>query len=210
MDVRKRILTEATQLFFQYGIRDITMDDIAANLGISKRTIYETFKDKNELLISCFEEYSNERYKANEVIIKDSQNPLTAICLFIQDGASMLNLLSPAFFSDLKKYHYELWIQASRQQTERNYNLAYRLLRKGINEGIFRKDINIDIVVKLILEQMKILIDSDVFPPDKYKQSDIFKNIVINFIRGIAANRGIEKINDIENQLTDKNIEIKI
>jgi len=57
---------------------------------------------------------------------------------------------------------------------------------------------------------MKILIDSDVFPPDKYKQSDIFKNIVINFIRGIAANRGIEKINDIENQLTDKNIEIKI
>jgi len=57
---------------------------------------------------------------------------------------------------------------------------------------------------------MKILIDSDVFPPDKYKQSDIFKNIVINFIRGIAANRGIVMINDIENQLTDKNIEIKI
>ena len=110
MDVRKRILTEATHLFFQYGIKNTTMDDIADKLGISKRTIYETFKDKNELLISCFEEYSNERYKANGVIIKDSQNPLTAISLFIQAGASMLNLLSPAFFSDLKKYHYELWI----------------------------------------------------------------------------------------------------
>ena len=210
MDVRKRILTEATQLFFQYGIRDITMDDIAANLGISKRTIYETFKDKNELLISCFEEYSNERYEANEVIIKDSENLLTAICLFIQDGASMLDLLNPAFFSDLKKYHNELWLQASRQQKERNYNQAYRLVRKGINEGVFRKAINIDIVVKIVLEQMKFMVDNEVFPPDKYKRSDVFKNIVINFIRGIAANRGIVMINDIENQLTDKNIEIKI
>lgn len=60
MDVRKRILTEATNLFFQNGIRDITMDNIAEKLGISKRTIYETFKNKSELLINCFEEYSKE------------------------------------------------------------------------------------------------------------------------------------------------------
>ena len=198
MDVRKRILTEATNLFFQNGIRDITMDNIAEKLGISKRTIYETFKNKSELLINCFEEYSKERYKANEEIIKNSQNVLAAICSFIQSGALAIDLLNPAFFSDMRKYHNDIWVMASKQQNEKNYNLAYRLLRKGINEGIFRKDINIDIVVKLILEQMKLLVDNEVFSSDKYTRSEVFKNMVINFIRGIATNRGIELIDSFE------------
>jgi len=198
MDVRKRILTEATNLFFQNGIRDITMDNIAEKLGISKRTIYETFKNKSELLINCFEEYSKERYKANEEIIKNSQNVLAAICSFIQSGALAIDLLNPAFFSDMRKYHNDIWVMASKQQNEKNYNLAYRLLRKGINEGIFRKDINIDIVVKIILEQMKLLVDNEVFSSDKYTRSEVFKNMVINFIRGIATNRGIELIDSFE------------
>ena len=198
MDVRKRILTEATNLFFQNGIRDITMDNIAEKLGISKRTIYETFKNKSELLINCFEEYSKERYKANEEIIKNSQNVLAAICSFIQSGALAIDLLNPAFFSDMRKYHNDIWVMATKQQNEKNYNLAYRLLRKGINEGIFRKDINIDIVVKIILEQMKLLVDNEVFSSDKYTRSEVFKNMVINFIRGIATNRGIELIDSFE------------
>lgn len=198
MDVRKRILTEATNLFFQNGIRDITMDNIAEKLGISKRTIYGTFKNKSELLINCFEEYSKERYKANEEIIKNSQNVLAAICSFIQSGALAIDLLNPAFFSDMRKYHNDIWVMASKQQNEKNYNLAYRLLRKGINEGIFRKDINIDIVVKIILEQMKLLVDNEVFSSDKYTRSEVFKNMVINFIRGIATNRGIELIDSFE------------
>jgi len=198
MDVRKRILTEATNLFFQNGIRDITMDNIAEKLGISKRTIYETFKNKSELLINCFEEYSKERYKANEEIIKNSQNVLAAICSFIQSGAMAIDLLNPAFFTDMRKYHNDIWVMATKQQNEKNYNLAYRLLRKGINEGIFRKDINIDIVVKLILEQMKLLVDNEVFSSDKYTRSEVFKNMVINFIRGIATNRGIELIDSFE------------
>jgi len=198
MDVRKRILTEATNLFFQNGIRDITMDNIAEKLGISKRTIYETFKNKSELLINCFEEYSKERYKANEEIIKNSHNVLAAICSFIQSGAMAIDLLNPAFFTDMRKYHNDIWVMATKQQNEKNYNLAYRLLRKGINEGIFRKDINIDIVVKLILEQMKLLVDNEVFSSDKYTLSEVFKNMVINFIRGIATNRGIELIDSFE------------
>ena len=198
MDVRKRILTEATNLFFQNGIRDITMDNIAEKLGISKRTMYETFKNKSELLINCFEEYSKERYKANEEIIKNSHNVLAAICSFIQSGAMAIDLLNPAFFSDMRKYHNDIWVMASKQQNEKNYNLAYRLLRKGINEGIFRKDINIDIVVKLILEQMKLLVDNEVFSSDKYTRSEVFKNMAINFIRGIATNRGIELIDSFE------------
>ena len=198
MDLRKRILTEATNLFFQNGIRNITMDDIAGKLGISKRTIYETFKDKNELLINCFEEYSKEKYKVNEDIIKNSPNMLAAVCSFIQSGAMAIDLLNPAFFSDMKKYHNDIWVMASKQQNEKNYNLAYRLLRKGINEGIFRKDINIDIVVKIILTQMNLLVDNEVFSTDKYSRSDVFKNMVINFIRGIATNKGIELIDSFD------------
>jgi len=72
------------------------------------------------------------------------------------------------------------------------------LLRKGINEGIFRKDINLDIIVKIILAQMKLLVDNEVFSSDKYSLTDVFKNMVINFIRGIATNKGIELIDSLE------------
>ena len=197
MEVRDRILKEAAKEFFQLGIRNVTMDEIAYKLGISKRTIYETFKDKTELLITCLESYSEELKQKKEEIISNSSNVVESIFTFLKDGINTMNAINPAFINDLKKFYPEVWRNTYLNNKSKNLNLAYKLLRKGVNEGIFQKEINIDIVSKLIMEQMKILADEDIFPRDKYSVSEVFQSMVISFTRGISTKKGLDIIDQM-------------
>ena len=197
MEVRDRILKEAAKEFFQLGIRNVTMDEIAYKLGISKRTIYETFKDKTELLITCLESYSEELKQKKEEIISNSSNVVESIFTFLKDGINTMNAINPVFINDLKKFYPEVWRNTYLNNKSKNLNLAYKLLRKGVNEGIFQKEINIDIVSKLIMEQMKILADEDIFPRDKYSVSEVFQSMVISFTRGISTKKGLDIIDQM-------------
>jgi len=197
MEVRDRILKEAAKEFFQLGIRNVTMDEIAYKLGISKRTIYETFKDKTELLITCLESYSEELKQKKEKIISNSSNVLESIFKFLKDGISTMNAINPVFINDLKKFYPEIWQNIYLNNEIKNLNLTHKLLRKGVNEGIFLKEINLDIVSKLIMEQVKILTDENAFPRDKYTVSEVFQNMVISFTRGISTKKGLDIIDEM-------------
>ena len=197
MEVRDRILKEAAKEFFQLGIRNVTMDEIAYKLGISKRTIYETFKDKTELLITCLESYSEELKQKKEKIISNSSNVLESIFKFLKDGISTMNAINPVFINDLKKFYPEIWQSIYLNNEIKNLNLTHKLLRKGVNEGIFLKEINLDIVSKLIMEQVKILTDENAFPRDKYTVSEVFQNMVISFTRGISTKKGLDIIDEM-------------
>jgi AcrR family transcriptional regulator len=194
MEVRDRILKEAAKEFFQLGIRNVTMDEIANELGISKRTIYETFKDKTELLITCLESYSEELKQKKEEIISNSSNVLESIFTFLKNGISTMNAINPVFINDLKKFYPEVWQNIYLNNEIKNLNLTHKLLRKGVNEGIFLKELNLDIISKLIMEQVKVLADENAFPRDKYSVSEVFQSMVISFTRGISTQKGLELI----------------
>lgn len=194
MEIKNRIITEARQLFVKYGIRSITMDMIAEHLGISKRTIYENFKDKNELLKSCINAAMADQRKMNEEIIRSSSNIIDAIFVFIKNSINTLKRINPAFFYDIQKYYPAIWRKTIHKNDERNFNRIVSLLNKGISEGLFREDINVEIIARLILEQFKLLSNQEIFPEDKYSMIDIFENIVINFVRGIVTVNGLELI----------------
>ena len=194
MEIKNRIITEARQLFVKYGIRSITMDMIAEHLGISKRTIYENFKDKNELLKSCINAAIADQRKMNEEIIRSSSNIIDAIFVFIKNSINTLKRINPAFFYDIQKYYPAIWRKTIHKNDERNFNRIVSLLNKGISEGLFREDINVEIIARLILEQFKLLSNQEIFPEDKYSMIDIFENIVINFVRGIVTVNGLELI----------------
>ena len=194
MEIKNRIITEARQLFVKYGIRSITMDMIAEHLGISKRTIYENFKDKNELLKSCINAAMADQRKMNEEIIKSSSNIIDAIFIFIKNSINTLKRINPAFFYDIQKYYPAIWSRPIQKNDERNFNCIVSLLNQGISEGLFRENINVEIIARLILEQFKLLSNQEIFPENKYSMVDIFENIVINFVRGIVTVNGLELI----------------
>jgi len=194
MDTRERIVTESLKLFMRYGIRSITMDTIAENLGISKRTIYELFKTKDELLASCIIHIMAEEEKNNKEIMNHADNVIDAFLTYIKKSVNTMKSINPMFFYDAKKYHPEVFRRKGEERKEKDYNRLINLINKGKQEGYIRQDINEDIIAKLIMEQFKIIGNDELFPPDRYSKSEIFENIAINFIRGIATGEGLKII----------------
>ncbi|MEZ5106262.1 MAG: TetR/AcrR family transcriptional regulator [Draconibacterium sp.] len=198
MEVRDRILEESTKQFFQFGIRNITMDDIAVSLGISKRTVYETFKDKGELVQSCIEKLTKLHDKRTAEVVSGSENVIEAIFVFMREGIKAMNAVNPVFFKDLEKLFPSLWKKLESESISKRFDLSSKLLRKGIAEGLFRNDLNVEIIAKLFHAQMNILIDESVFPRDKYDHAEIFQQMIINFTRGISTSKGIQVIEQLE------------
>lgn len=194
METRDIIIAEGSKQFLKYGIKGVTMDDIAKSLSMSKRTIYENFRDKNELLRSCMDRILSEQYEDSEKIIYNTGNVIETIFEVIQYGIRALRTINPLFELDLKKFHFQLWMEVKQKSDEVRFNQIYRLLRKGINENLFRKNINVEVVSKIFLGQLSILSDDQTFPKDKFEMEVVFENMVINFARGIATAKGIELI----------------
>ncbi len=194
MEIRERIIEEATRQFLQYGVRNVTMDGIAASLGMSKRTVYELFKDKTSLVHSCLEILSEKHKSKNEEIQHSSKNVIETIFAFMQEGIKAMNAIIPVFFRDLEKLYPKTWDNLRMENEKEALNLSQELLHKGISEGLFRQEINISIVAKLFYQQMNLLADEKIFPRNEYNYSDVFQSLTINFMRGISTTKGIELI----------------
>ena len=194
MEVRDRILEEATNQFFKYGIRNVTMDDIAASLGISKRTVYETFKDKTELVGTCMRYLIQKQDKMHQEIVNTSANVIETIFRSMQQVMKAMSVINPVFFMDLKKYYPTLSKNLHEENKEKHVQGTHTMLRRGVNEGLYRKDINIEIVSRLFHEQMNLIMDENIFSRDEFDIREVFHNLIINFTRGISTNKGIELI----------------
>lgn len=198
METRERIIVESSNLFKRYGIRSITMDQIAENLGISKRTIYEIFSTKDDLLNACITYGMDEEKKTSQEILKNSANILEAFLLHIKKNIEAMNSISPLFMLDAMKFHSKVFKNKMKEREVSAYNHIVDFIKAGKAEGYFRPQINEDIVSKLIIEQFKIIGNDNLFPPDKYSKSEIFENIAVNFLRGIASIKGLGIIDNFK------------
>ena len=205
MEIRERIIEEATRQFLQFGIRNVTMDGIAAALGMSKRTVYETFKDKSALVHSCLHKLNQKHKNRNKKICTASQNVIETIFQFMQEGIKAMNAINPVFFRDMEKLYPKTWEGLRENNEKEAFDLSKELLHKGIKEGLFRPDINISIVARLFHKQMNLLADETVFPRDEYNYTDVFQSLTINFIRGISSQKGIALIDSILKKEATKN-----
>ncbi len=194
MILKDRIVDEATGLFFRSGIRAITMDDISREAGVSKRTVYENFKDKDELLRSCLIKLDKLHEKETHHLISDAENTIDLVFRMLEHGISAINSINPLFITDLKRYHYRIWKETYTINYERHLSHIFTIIKKGINEGLFRREINIDIVAILLNQQLNIMSDDQIFPEGKFSKTAVFEHIIINFLRGIATEKGLKMI----------------
>jgi AcrR family transcriptional regulator len=193
VEIKDKIIEGSQKMFVRYGIRSITMDMIAEQLGISKRTIYENFKDKDELLKRCIETGMSQQKKIQSDILKDSANVIEAMLRIVNHNVKILNSINPIFFYDIKKYYQE-GKNSIEHNDRQNLSQIVDLLERGIREGLFRSAINVEIVANLFFEQFRIMNNQDVFPEERFSKAEIFENIVINFMRGIATEEGLSLI----------------
>lgn len=190
------ILRETLALYKKMGIRAVTMDMIAEKLGISKRTLYEQFPNKNDLLNACLQLDMNEMKEKVIKELSDSKNIIEKIVSFMFFHINTIKQYSPNFLYDLNKYYPELSCQKTADFYSTMTNKIVDLIETGKNEKLFRTDINSEISAKLVLEQSKNLKNESLFPPESYSHSEVFEHIVITFIRGIATLKGYKLIEE--------------
>ncbi len=194
MELRDRIVEAAFELFLKYGVRSVTMDQISGHLGISKRTLYEIFKDKNELLREGLDCFSNIKRKEAKAMVGRSDNVIETMYLLARKGEEMKQQINPLFFEDIRKYHPDVHALLTRESRYRDYSLSHELLKKGIQDGIFKKGLDTELVNNFFHEVMNIVMNEDVFPKDRYSQQDIFRNIIMPYMMGVSTDKGQEQI----------------
>ena len=192
-EIKNNILQKVTALFFRYGIKSVTMDDIARELGMSKKTLYQFFENKNDLITQMFELEEGRDIEITKCILNEAENAVDELMGFAKHGIEEFAKImsSPTIVYDLQKYYRDIWLKFELGINQRIYEGTKMNLERGKKEGLYRKDIEADIVAKLYVRQMMSFIDEDTFPIKNYNKVQLFKQYLIYHIHGIATPKGI-------------------
>jgi len=196
-----RIIDGAAELFRVYGIKAVTMDAIAAHLGISKRSIYERFIDKDTLLYAVMDAMIVKQREIIERILDSSPDVISAVFCIVRMGRDHVSTMNPLIGSDLKKYHSNVLKRLSEKCENPDYEAARKILEKGISQGIFRENINAEIVGRAFKGISAMAGNEELFPSELFLRQDIMRNLMVNFMRGIATEQGIQLIDSMENEI---------
>ncbi|GGD54386.1 TetR family transcriptional regulator [Emticicia aquatilis] len=191
MEVRERILKTAEELFMKFGIRSVTMDEIASELGISKKTIYMHFEDKDAIVhevatfrMSCEQDIS-------EQIWKEAENPIHEVVKEIEMLKTHVAALNPVVIYDLKKYYPKTWAVFQQHKQTIFLDITRRNLQEGVKQGLYRPEINIEVLSRLRMEEIDFAFDQSVFPNNVFNQFEIHQTFIDHFLRGVLTPKGL-------------------
>jgi AcrR family transcriptional regulator len=191
-EVWKNILQQSLQLFSQFGTRNVSMDDIAKVTGLSKKTLYQYVKDKDELIMKTFEYEIENGCCATDAIISEYDNALETMIKITEWHANRVKSTNPVAILELQKYHPQVWALMIKNNQEHVIPNILKIITKGIEQGYFREDMNIQIVARLHVEKIRIMFDPNVFPYTKYDLSEVYYTIQDLFIRSIVTEKGLK------------------
>jgi AcrR family transcriptional regulator len=191
--VKQRIIEEASELFGRSGVKSITMDELARHLGISKRTIYENFKDKEALLVACIDAFHVGKQSFSQKVFHDAENVADAILAMLQKDAEQKSHRQFNIIDDIRKYYPQVYKEhLIRFHTDRCQEFG-QMVKRGIKEGVFRENLNPDIIVHFFCSQVDDIARHDSYL-NKFSLTDVFENLAITFLRGICTMKGLEII----------------
>ena len=196
--IKERIIQQATSLFIRDGIKNVSMDYLASSLGISKRTIYMNFKDKEDILKQCML-ISQEKIKHNIHILIDQSENIIDGCLQIIEEYKNIQLPTARFWDDIYKY-YPLIYQSFLDEIGKNNTCLKELLEKGIQDNYFRENLNIDETLNYY-----VIISNIYSLRISFSRTDLISNIMVNMLRGISTYKGIEIIDKYIDNIAHSN-----
>lgn len=196
MDNKTIILKKAQELFFRYGVKSVSMDNVASHLGMSKKTIYAHVEDKKDLLYQCMKQYFENYKQECETLRENGINGIDKMMKLSASGLKQFKSLNPSLLFDLQKYYRNSWQIFLDFKNEYIANEMKEELKQGIEEGLFREDLNIEITVIVHLIEIEAALNPFIFDPQKFTLNEIFKNIQTTFLRGIATEKGLKYFQD--------------
>ncbi|MBI5857954.1 MAG: TetR/AcrR family transcriptional regulator [Sphingobacteriales bacterium] len=190
MDQKERIQAKADEMFMRYGIRSVSMDDIAAQLAISKKTLYQFFSDKDELVDAVVDAELKRGQRDCVQCLKVSKNAVEEIFITMDQIAEQFRNMNPVVLYDLEKFHPASYNRFLKHKHEFLLEVIRKNMERGIREELFRPEINVDILSKFRLESMMIAFNLNVFPPRKYNLVEVTQEIIEHYLYGLATLKG--------------------
>ncbi len=203
MDIRTTILHRCKELFFARGIRSVTMNDIARNLGMSKKTIYQYFKDKAELVHQVTMNHIEGHHLEMEQFTAKASNAIEELFFLSQYIRNNVLSINPIILYDLQTYYAKAWGNYVAFKDKYMFAYFYQLLERGKNEGHFRAQINSKILAKLRIEQIQLCLNPNVFPGHEYEFAEVKMQLLEHYICGIITSKGSELFNEFKIKLNE-------
>ena len=191
--LKGKILESAMKAFGERGIRAVKMDDVASDLGISKRTLYEIYENKELLLFEGVKRYYKEREEYAERESHQCKNVMEIMLRIYRSKVEEFRQTNHLFYSDLVKYPSVLDFLEKQNQQMRNRSLKF--MQRGIEEGFFRDDLNFELVSKMFDALGRYVMSNELYRT--YTIEEIFNNMVFVSLRGMCTEKGIKVLDQM-------------
>ena len=197
-ETRERILKAAQELFFSYGIRSITMDDIAHHLSISKKTIYQFFEDKDQIVHTLTQWDMEENKTLMKEIAAGAKDSVHEILQVMECMSMQLTKFHPSLIYDLQKFHPKSWNEFRKFTEEHSLSAVMLNLKKGIRQGLYRSDINIPVLARLRIEEISLGMNPHIYPPHQFDLKKVEIELLKHFLYGILTLKGLKVLQQYE------------
>ena len=194
MELRDRIIEVSSDLFMSNGCKSVTMDEVAAANGISKRTLYEHFKDKTNLLEECLLMMEEKMKMLGEKAFSGSKSIIELVCLEHESQSDMMINMRIKFFEELKKYYPALYEKMHKRFTDFHKVTTRKFLERGQKEGLFLINIDMEVVGRMVFEIATIIQNSEIFSLANHSRKQLFRETMVMYFRGISTEEGIKMI----------------
>lgn len=207
-NVKDNILSQAKSFFLKFGFRNVTMENLCKEMGISKKTIYQFFETKDFLVEACILDYMEKEANLIQKIRNESKDPLETFYNLSRRALESLKEVSPFVIFDLQKNHPEIWKKFVNHDFEWQYNMLIYNLKMGKQEGYYRPEINPEKVALVFLHQTEGMLRPRIFETSSMELIEAIKIRDEIFLRGICTSLGLERLEKLiqsnQNKITLK------
>ncbi|UYQ92316.1 TetR/AcrR family transcriptional regulator [Chitinophaga horti] len=200
MEVQERILDTAFNLFRQYGTRSVTMDDISVRMGISKKTLYANFADKDDLVLHVMSRHLKLMEDQCDTGRLEAANAVEELFLVMKMIDERLRNMNPVAMLDLQKFHARAFKLFQDHRNIYILDLIHQNLQRGIREGFYRPDLELDILSRFRTACVMFCVQPDVFPMQTYDMSKVQTVLLEHFLFGLVTREGYELIETYRKQ----------
>ena len=204
IEQKQHIIKASYNQFRQLGFKNVTMDDLARQIGISKKTLFELFENKDELVLETIKHMLETNRAETEAVLKSSKNAVEQLINVITIMEKMLRGLNLISYMDLQRYYPAAYQYLETFKREHMLTDIIENLKQGIAEGLYRSDVNVEVVSRFRLESAMIVFHNNVYPQDKFNIIEVNNELFVHYMYGIASIKGHKLINKYLNKETEK------
>ncbi len=201
MDQQTRIVNKAHELFLRYGIRSVSMDEVATQLGMSKKTIYQFYADKDGLVSDVIDIEIEKSQSCCTDQHKKSENAIHEIFMAVDMLHDTLHKMNPAVIFDMEKYHPKAFLKYTTYKNKFLFSIIRDNMERGKKEDLYRTEIDAEVMARFRLASVFLVLNPELFPLGKNMSlSSVITEITDNFLYGLATSKGQKMIQKYKQQ----------